>query len=281
MSKRPSDIPILNLEREIIPGLHIRRIDNKPHGSPPIMTAHRDDYFVFLYQQSGRSILSIDFKEVILDELSICCILPGSVHHFNSADKVSGWMLATSSELIDEVVRRILLDSVSGDVFHVNGTAPFLDEIARAIAGYQSNSGKLISVIVTHLVSAFTGIFAQVIKINEKKTLSNRAAAITFEFGKILRNNFKTRKAPSWYASQLNLSLSYLNECVRVTSGIAVSTYIQQEIVLEGKRQLVHTDLSVKEIAYGLGYSDPAYFNRVFQKIVGERPAAFRKRYRK
>lgn len=281
MSRKQGDIPILNLEREIIPGLHIRHIESMQHDRSPLITAHRDDYFVFLYQQSGRSMFSIDFREVILDGPSICCISPGSVHRFISADKLSGWMLAASSHLIDESVRRILLDNFAGDVFQVKDTALFLDEIARAIACYQSDNGSLSAFIVRQLVSAFAGIFAEVIKTSKKKTLGNRSATVTSQFGKILRNNFKTRKAPSWYASQLNLSLSYLNECVRVTSGVSVSMHIQQEIVLEGKRQLVHTELSVKEIAYRLGYSDPAYFSRIFLKIVGEPPVAFRRRYRK
>lgn len=281
MSKKPIGVPIFNLEREIFPGLHIRHVENMQHERPPLMMPHRDDYFVFLYQQSGQSIFSIDLKEVVLEDSCICCIIPGSVHRFVSAVNLSGWMLAASPELIDEVIRRILLDSDPGAVFPLNGKATYLNEIACAIAGYQSHQGNLGQLIVTPLMSAFASIFAEIIETNQKRALGNRSAVVTSEFNKILRQNFKIQKAPSWYAEKLNISLSYLNECVKTSTGIAVSLHIQQEIALEAKRQLAHTNLSIKEVAYLLGYTDPAYFNRVFLKVVGERPAVYRKKYHK
>lgn len=49
--------------------------------------------------------------------------------------------------------------------------------------------------------------------------------------------------------------------------------------MLEAKRLLVHTAMSAKEIAYELGYEDPAYFSRLFQIKSGESPSAFRTKY--
>lgn len=54
---------------------------------------------------------------------------------------------------------------------------------------------------------------------------------------------------------------------------------IKNRIVLEAKRLLVHTTMTAKEIAYDLGYEDPAYFSRLFMVKTGESPSAFRTKY--
>jgi AraC family transcriptional activator of pobA len=78
----------------------------------------------------------------------------------------------------------------------------------------------------------------------------------------------------------LHVSPAYLNECVKTTTGHSVSYWIQQQIILEAKRLLGYSDLSIKEIASGLGYDDYAYFTRLFTKAGGCTPARFRKKYR-
>lgn len=57
-----------------------------------------------------------------------------------------------------------------------------------------------------------------------------------------------------------------------------VSRYIRSETVLQAKRMLIHTDLTVKEIANGLGCDDAAYFSRLFTPTVGVSPSMFRQR---
>jgi AraC family transcriptional activator of pobA len=49
----------------------------------------------------------------------------------------------------------------------------------------------------------------------------------------------------------------------------------------EAVRQLVYTHKPVKEIAYGVGFEDDAYFSRTFSKVYGMSPGRFRKNNRK
>ena len=87
-------------------------------------------------------------------------------------------------------------------------------------------------------------------------------------------------KSPGAYAAALNISTSYLNEAVKDTTGLPVSYWIQQEVVIEAKRLLYYTDKTVKEIAYELGFDDHAYFSRLFVKAEGITALTFRKQYR-
>ncbi|HET7002186.1 MAG TPA: helix-turn-helix domain-containing protein, partial [Puia sp.] len=54
---------------------------------------------------------------------------------------------------------------------------------------------------------------------------------------------------------------------------------IKDRIILEAKRLLIYTSMSAKQIAYYLGYDDPAYFNRLFTLKAGDNTSGFRKKY--
>lgn len=58
--------------------------------------------------------------------------------------------------------------------------------------------------------------------------------------------------------------------------GLTVRGLLSQKRLLESQKQVSFSDKSIKEIAYDLGYKDPAYFNRVFNKATGKNPIDFR-----
>jgi AraC family transcriptional activator of pobA len=105
---------------------------------------------------------------------------------------------------------------------------------------------------------------------------SSRSEVNTKAFKSALERDFAIIKSPADYAKNLNISTPYLNECVKNTTGYSVSYHIQQRSILEAKRLLYHSDQSVKEIASELGYDDSSYFTRLFAKVTGMSPLAFR-----
>lgn len=56
-----------------------------------------------------------------------------------------------------------------------------------------------------------------------------------------------------------------------------MSTHIAARIAAEAKALLQHTDWSVADIAYALGFEYPAYFNNYFKRLTGVTPSTFRK----
>ena len=59
------------------------------------------------------------------------------------------------------------------------------------------------------------------------------------------------------------------------------SDFIKNRIILEAKRQLLYSEQSVKEIAFDLGFNDPAYFSRFFTKAMQKSPLSFKSEFRK
>nr|WP_314498182.1 helix-turn-helix domain-containing protein [uncultured Chryseobacterium sp.] len=78
------------------------------------------------------------------------------------------------------------------------------------------------------------------------------------------------------YAKHLNVHINYLNRAVKEVTGKSTTSHITERIMTEAKALLQHTDWSISEIAYALGFEYPTYFNNFFKKQTGTNPKAFR-----
>ncbi|WP_046246630.1 helix-turn-helix domain-containing protein [Hymenobacter terrenus] len=116
---------------------------------------------------------------------------------------------------------------------------------------------------------------------NKKK---NAAKRITQLFLELLERQFpiestakplQARTAQD-FAASLAVHVNYLNRAVKEVTGKPTSVHIAERIAAEAKALLQHTDWSVADIAYGLGFDYPTYFNNFFKRVTGRIPKAFR-----
>jgi len=104
------------------------------------------------------------------------------------------------------------------------------------------------------------------------------AATLAARFRELIESEFRKDKSLADYASALNVSASRLrNACLSVSEQSPMQM-VHARILLEAKRQLCYTSNSVSEIAYALGFDDPAYFTRFFSQRTGTSPRTFRRR---
>ena len=73
-----------------------------------------------------------------------------------------------------------------------------------------------------------------------------------------------------------NKCYQFLNDIVRLLRGTTVKKMISQRLILEAKRELSFGALTVKEIAFKLGFRDASYFSRFFKKHTGQNPDGFK-----
>ena len=78
------------------------------------------------------------------------------------------------------------------------------------------------------------------------------------------------------YARALSVSTTHLSRLAKRATGSSAQGLIEGRLLREARRHLAFTHLSISTIAYALGYSDPAYFSRVFTRDAGLSPKAFR-----
>lgn len=99
------------------------------------------------------------------------------------------------------------------------------------------------------------------------------------DFSRYLELHFRERHNVADYAELLHIAPKTLTHKFKNLKLDAPNQFIINRILLEAKRLLFYTDKPVKEIAYDLGYEDPAYFNRLFTQKTGNTPANFKKNY--
>lgn len=99
-------------------------------------------------------------------------------------------------------------------------------------------------------------------------------------FSQLVEWNYTRFHAVADYADLLSITPKALNKRISRYSELTPNDIIKERIILEAKRLLVHTQLSVKEIGYKLGYDDTSYFIRLFTKQAETTPQNFRLQYR-
>lgn len=116
-------------------------------------------------------------------------------------------------------------------------------------------------------------------KCNIKSTITdnNSKSALVYNFKKIIDKRISEYHRVSEYAFLLHISNKYLNECVNEVLGVNAKSLIDEQLVMRSRHELKFTDKSVKEIAFGLGFSSPDYFNSYCKKHLGYPPSEFRR----
>lgn len=112
----------------------------------------------------------------------------------------------------------------------------------------------------------------------------NASSRLTSVFLELLERQFPIEttanplqlRTAQQYAQHLNVHINYLNRAVKEVTGKSTTTHVTERIITEAKALLQHTDWSISEIAYALGFDYPTYFNNFFKKITGTNPTAFR-----
>ncbi|MRX38966.1 helix-turn-helix domain-containing protein [Flavobacterium sp. LC2016-23] len=112
----------------------------------------------------------------------------------------------------------------------------------------------------------------------------NASARITSLFLELLERQFPIEtknqplvlKNPQDYAQNLAVHVNHLNRSVKEITGKSTTAHITERIISEAKALLQHTDWSIADIGYSLGFEYPSYFNNYFKRLTGTVPKSLR-----
>jgi len=282
----PKTLPIFSLNLITQKGWDISNYTAFENADLIFKAVHRDDHYIFIFQQKGRSRIMLDFDTVEIDGCAVLNIMPGQAHQGILADNVDAWFFAVDPNMVRDSFRHFFEEQVRVNqlVYLESDKSQILTQIMQLLNKMyvEPDAGVSMEEINRSLVDACIGIIVNEFKklVVPESTKLSRTISITKLFKSLLLQSYRIMKTPASYAGVLNITPSYLNEAVKKTTGFPASYWINQEIVLEAKRILFHTDSSVKEIAIQLGYEDYSYFTRVFTKIAGVSPVVFRQNSR-
>ncbi|ERS81761.1 MULTISPECIES: helix-turn-helix domain-containing protein [unclassified Halomonas] len=94
----------------------------------------------------------------------------------------------------------------------------------------------------------------------------------------LIEQQFRQQPSVERFAEQLGMTSAHLNLLCRRLAGRSALQLLHERLLLEAKRQLTYTNMTVGQVADSLGFSEPAYFTRFFKRLTGFSPRDFRRR---
>ena len=262
-------------------GFELGRIDGDDVREP-----HRHAYREMIWVREGHGSHLIDGERLAFGPRTLTLIAKGQVHQFERAEDVSGVVVRFDDEwlaggLAEQFGRRSLFTSQDCTSL----SAPD-DEAARFDAlldvlrvEVERPTGRESAELRRHLLSAAL-LWAQRWREAQLEEGGATRADVQLhqEFLETLERDFTVSHDAGHYAEELGVTTGTLSRLLTKLTGQPAKQLILERVVLEAVRLLRFSDLSVKEIAARLGFSDQFAFSKAFKRQRGEAPLDVRNR---
>lgn len=107
---------------------------------------------------------------------------------------------------------------------------------------------------------------------------SDLAQSHLHRYQALIEEQFRQQPSVEHFATQLGVTSAHLNLLCRRLADRSALQLLHARLLLEAKRQLTYTNMTVGQVADSLGFSEPAYFTRFFKRLTGLSPRDFRRR---
>ncbi|MEJ5964310.1 helix-turn-helix domain-containing protein [Pedobacter immunditicola] len=264
------------LEKSLI---YIRNLGNCPPSY--LNDPGRKDFFEVVWLKDENPLHALKDTDFERKGDWIYLIPPYRVHQLNKAGK-NGELISFKRAILEDNDKEFLLDLFK--IFNVQGEFSCLrlsEEEAADLAGIyallekeycRENNGII---IVKALLKVF---LLKLIQVKEQQfTVHDIHQKRVYEFLMLLESNYQQIRNTDFYAGKLGISSKRLNQILKEKLDKTGMQIIHDRIILEAKRSIIHSELTIKEIAYNLGFSDRPYFSRFFKKQTGKTPEGFQK----
>jgi AraC-like DNA-binding protein len=292
MARRPATIRRLPFRHPAKPGLGFEifrfsdllerfahhRVDHAPDAP------QRPEFHTIYVGLRGAGHVIVDFTPVPIGAHRLTFVARGRVQQFVPADAVDAWMLLWSPEFLlggdapDPLAcPNVLVPSWTPPTIEVAaGEARELVAIAEQLA---HEHARPLDAMQPWLLAALL----RVIVLRAERLVEPPAALPTAvqRFFTILERDHLTTRAVAHYAKRAGLSPRRLGELVAAYAGKSPKQVIDDRVILEQKRLLVHTDLSIKELAVRTGFAEPTNLVKFFRHHTQTTPLAFRAEQRR
>ncbi len=243
------------------------------------------DSFKIYWIKEGKGSYNIDFRTYTFEGEVLFFLTPGQVFSITSEEVKRAYMLAFVPDFYCIATHDKEI-SCNGVLFNNTYETPFVKPQQRV----SNQLNRVLENIIDEfehpdtaqydLLQSFLKQFIILSVRAKKETMVpelNQEESLVFKnFSVLVEQNFKTLHKVSEYAERLGITSKSLTKHLQRIGTSSPGIIIKNRIILEAKRELIYTDKNVKEIAYNLGYEDPAYFTRFFTKATGKSPLNFK-----
>ncbi len=246
---------------------------------------HRDLHQVLLIQR-GRVAAMLDGRSSALQAPAAIVVPPAVIHAFRFRPETVGVVVSFASALATDF--RAGGSALAGLLGHpaahtLNGRALGKTDLVRLAEMLLREFGRS----APGRLAALSGLLVALLA-NLKRLLPDPSAGIegvsardrelVARFRERLEQRFREHAGIAEYADLLQASQTRLLRACLAATGESPLELVHQRLLIEAERQLRYTSMPVTQVAYHLGFDDPAYFSRFFTRRMGISPRAFRER---
>jgi len=292
VSSRPASVPAFYLYGESLQPpderlIHIETIAARSRLHDWIIRPHRHrDLHQLLFIERGRVEARLDERTALLRAPAAILVPPGAVHSFrfqpetvgvvvSFAATLAGELRAVSPGLSEHLERcaAVVLDRAALRQTDLRPLAKMLlREFGRSAPGRRLALRGTLAALLANLQRLLPEVS------DTAASVSSRDRELVARFREQVEQRFRQHPALTEYAALLQTSESRLRRACLAVTGQSPIDLVHLRLLLEAERQLRYTSMSVIQVAYYLGFEDPAYFSRFFTRRMGTSPRAFRNR---
>ncbi|PWD98855.1 helix-turn-helix domain-containing protein [Marinilabilia rubra] len=245
------------------------------------LKAHRLNFYQILIITKGRGIHEVDFQLIAYSENTVIPVAMGQVQRFTLNPNLAGYaILFTPDFLIKENLDYSYLFDFTIFLHTINPISSIANQaVYTLIDEMVSEQQKKLEFNTTEYQRNLLKNFLIQIERNKRQRTDivyNDSLELFLKFRQLLEENVNYKVRVVDLCEQLNVSEKQLNGSIRQYQNITAKKYIDDRILLEIKRLLVYSTLSIKEIAYEIGFEDPTNFTKYFKTRMKMLPTEYR-----
>ncbi len=264
---------------------YIRRFSDHVKENLFISVPHAHDFYLMLLVTKGSGKHYIDFKEYEVHPGAMFVLAPGLIHRWEMSQDIDGYILFFTKQYF-------MLDFKHDNLsrfpfFNANSSIPYIslnrDETEEIFVFYKLMDKEYHDRNLDYHEMIRMCLNTILITLS-RKLLNQHNATFAFNyeivqlntFYGLIENHFKEHQPLSYYCDKMNLTTKQLSYLCRKLIDKVPSEILMERVILEAKRLIIHTDLSISQISDELNYNDNSYFVRLFKKICKQTPDQFR-----
>ncbi|NOY95483.1 MAG: helix-turn-helix domain-containing protein [Chlorobi bacterium] len=248
---------------------------------------HRHDFFEVLYLSKGSGFHVIDGNKYEIKPPCVFFMSPGQAHKIDFSNDIEGYIFIFTAEfyLINQNNQNRLIEfpfffTIRQDnpplILDKSENVLFLESLFKnSISELQKGGGYSIELLRSILDLILTSC-STLYKADENTLNKGKGHIMVKKFFQLVEKNYHKKLSVNEYADRLAVTPNHLTQTVNQLTGKTSSQIIKAKQVLEIKRLLVHTNLSVTEIANLLNFPDQSYFAKFFKRETGIPPLQYR-----
>jgi AraC family transcriptional regulator, transcriptional activator of pobA len=248
-----------------------------------------------LYITRGGGTVMIDGQQWNVAAPSLVIVPTPVVHGFRFLPTVDGPVVTAAQQPLESIaavaapsllrhIREPRVMDVSGSPRHADALLPLFAAIeheSRVHTSGQANAGTaLLLAVFVQIARIVASLHIDAAGGSAGDVERSRKAERIERFRTLVDAHFRARWSVEQYAAEVGLSAGQLSRLCRELIGMSALDVLNARIVHEAERELVYSNLGIKQIAGLLGYADEAYFGRFFRKQTGRTPSEFRDKAR-